>query len=86
MLTSFQTSFPVRQTDTSLTAWVRWHQKGKTSLDFNEARDGVTVASAGPYADHCFSFQTDNHASSSSLNFSQLPDTLCYAEPTMSKH
>jgi len=29
------------------------HQKGKTILDFNEARDvGVVVASAGPYANH----------------------------------
>jgi len=29
------------------------HQKGKTKLDFNEARDdGVAVASAGPYANH----------------------------------
>jgi len=28
-------------------------QKGETSLDFSEARDdGVTVASAGPYANH----------------------------------
>jgi len=33
--------------------WVRRHQKGKTILDFNEARDdGVAVASAGPYANH----------------------------------
>jgi len=29
------------------------HQKGSANLDFNEARDdGVTVASAGPYANH----------------------------------
>jgi len=28
-----------------------WHWKGRTILDFNEAKDdGVTVASAGPYA------------------------------------
>jgi len=32
----------------SRTTWVIWHQKGKTILDFNEARnDGVAVASAG---------------------------------------
>jgi len=34
--------------------WVSRHQKGKTSLDLNEARDdgvfGMAVASAGPYA------------------------------------
>jgi len=41
-----------------LTTWVGWHQKGQTSLDFNEAReDGMAVASAGPYANHC----TSNH-------------------------
>jgi len=33
--------------------WVSWHQKGRTILDFTEARDvGVAVASAGPYANH----------------------------------
>jgi len=33
--------------------WVSWHQKGKTDLDFSEARDdGVAVASAEPYANH----------------------------------
>jgi len=35
-------------------AWVSWYQKGKTSLDLNEAGDdgvlGMAVASAGPYA------------------------------------
>jgi len=32
---------------------VSQHQKGKTILDCNEARDdGVAVASAGPYANH----------------------------------
>jgi len=35
------------------TTWVSRHQKGKTILDFNEARDdGVAGASAGPYANH----------------------------------
>jgi len=37
----------------SKTTWVRWHQKGTTILDFNEARDDVVaVASTGPHADH----------------------------------
>jgi len=44
----------------SMTTWVSRHQNGKTVLengetvlDFNEVRyDGVTVASAGRYADH----------------------------------
>jgi len=37
----------------SRTTWVSHHQKGRTILEFNEARDDeVTVASAGPYANH----------------------------------
>jgi len=37
----------------SRTTWVSWHQKGRTILDFTEARhDGVAVALAGPYANH----------------------------------
>jgi len=35
------------------TTWVIQHQKGWSSLDFNEAGDdGVTLASAGPYTNH----------------------------------
>jgi len=37
----------------SRTAWISPCQKGKTIQDFNEARDdGVTMASAGPLANH----------------------------------
>ena len=40
----------------SRTTWVSRYQKGKTSLDLNEARDdrvlGMAVASAGPYANN----------------------------------
>ena len=32
--------------------WVSRHQKGKTILNFNEARNEVALASAGPYANH----------------------------------
>jgi len=48
------------------------HHKGLTHLDFNEARDdGVAVPSAEPYANICtlLMLQTDNHASTLSLNF-----------------
>jgi len=50
---------------------VSQHRKDQTNLDFNEARDdGVAVASAGPYAKIiCTLLQTDNHTSTSSLNF-----------------
>jgi len=54
----------------SRTTWVSRHQKGKTILDINAARDdGVAMASIGPYANHLYPLQTDNHASTSSLNF-----------------
>ena len=55
----------------SRTTWVSQYQKGKTSLDLNEARDGGfwnVVASAGPYAIFTL-LQTDNRANTPSLNF-----------------
>ena len=61
------------------------YQKGRTILDFNEARDvGVAVASAGPYANHLH-FAPDNHASTSSLNFCG-PDGLPDAQLIASRH
>ena len=39
----------------SKTTWVSWYEKGKTSLDLNEARDdGIwdDSAPAGPYANN----------------------------------
>jgi len=50
---------------------LRQHQKGATSLDFNEARDdGVAVALARPLASHLhLAPKPDNHASILSLNF-----------------
>jgi len=39
----------------SRTTWVSRHQKGETSLDFDEVRrGGVVVASAEPYASHLY--------------------------------
>jgi len=40
----------------SRTTWVSWYEKGRSILDFTEARDdGLEVSSAGPYANHlCF--------------------------------
>jgi len=67
----------------SSTTCISWHQTRQTHLDFNEARDGVALASAGPSASHlhqCTSRQTDNHASTSPLNFylGQMPfQTSC---------
>jgi len=65
------------------TAWVSQHQKGKTILDFNEARDGgMAVASAGPYANHLH-LVPDTSTTSLSL---YRPDALSDAQPTVSKH
>jgi len=71
----------------SRTTWVSQHQKGKTVMDFNEARDdGVAVASAGLYANYfCTLLQTDNHIHTSLLNFYRL-NALPDAQPSSSKH
>jgi len=70
----------------SRTTWVSRHKKGHTNLDFNKARDdGVAVESAGPYAIICTLLQTDNHASTSSLNFYR-PDAVPDTQPAVSKH
>jgi len=65
--------------------WVSRHQKGRTILDFTEARDGgVAVASAGPYANHLH-LTPHNHASTSPVRFYR-PDALPAAQHTVSKH
>jgi len=57
----------------SRTIWVSWYQKGKTSLDSNEARDDGVFVWQRHQLDHmqtiCTLFQTDNHINTSSLNF-----------------
>ena len=49
----------------SWTTWVSWHQKGKTSLDLNEARDDRVLGMQWHQLDQtqtvCISLQTDNH-------------------------
>jgi len=44
---------------------VSWYQKGKTNLDFTEARDSEWQWQV------CTSLQTDNHASTPPLSFLQ---------------
>jgi len=55
--------------------WVSRYQKGKTSLDFNEARDDSVLGWQWHQLHHvqtvCTSVQTDNHTNNSSLNFLQ---------------
>jgi len=67
----------------SRTPLVSLHQKSQTILDFNEAKNGVAVATAEPCANHLTSLQTENHARS--LNLLQT-DALPDAKPTVSKH
>jgi len=66
----------------------RYH-KGKTSLEFNEARNDGVLGCGGiswtRMQTICTSLQTDNHASTPSLNFYN-PDAVPDAQPTVSKH
>ena len=64
----------------SRTIWVSWYQKGNTSLELNEARDGGVLGWQWHQLDHmqtiCISLQTDNHTNTSSLNFYR-PNQQC---------
>jgi len=71
------------------TTCVSQYQKGKTSLDLNEARDDGVFGMQWHQLDHtqtiCTSLQADNHTNTSSLNF-YSPDAFYDAQPTVSKH
>ena len=69
------------------TTQVSRYQKGKTNLNFTEARDSEWQWQ-WHQLDHmqvCTSLQTDNHASTPPLSFYR-PDALLAAQPTASKH
>jgi len=55
----------------SRTIWVRQYQKGKTNLDFTEARDSEWQWHQLGHMQVCNLLQTDNHASTSPLSFLQ---------------
>jgi len=61
------------------------YQKGKTNLDFTEARDSEWQWHQLRYVQVCTSLQTDNHTSTLPLVFYR-PDALPAAQPTVSKH
>jgi len=62
------------------------YQKGKTNLDFTEARDSEWQWHQLGHMQICTSLQADNHASTPPLKFFYRPDALPAAQPTASKH
>ena len=54
------------------TTWVSRYQKGKTNLDFTEARDSEWQWHQLGHMQVCTSLQTDNHASNPPLSFLQV--------------
>jgi len=69
----------------SRTTRVSRYQKGKTNLDFTEARDNEWQRHQLGCMQVCISLQTDNHASTPPLSIYR-PDALPAAQPTVSKH
>ena len=69
----------------SRTTRVGRYQKGKTNLDFTEARDSEWQWHQLGHMQVCSSLQADNHANTPSLSFYR-PDVLPAAQPTVSKH
>jgi len=61
------------------------YQKGKTILDFTEARDSQWQWHQLGYMHVRTLLQTDNHASTPPLSFYR-PDAIPAAQPTASKH
>jgi len=51
------------------TTWVSRYQKGKTNLDFTEARDNEWQWHRLGHMQVCTSLQTDNHTSTPPLSF-----------------
>jgi len=67
------------------TTRVSQYQKGKTSLDFTEARDNEWQWHQLGHMQVCTSLRTDYHASTPLLVFYR-PGALSDARPTVSKH
>ena len=69
----------------SRTTRVSRYQKGKTNLDFTEARDSEWQWQQLGRMQVCTSLQTDNHTSTPPLSFYR-PDALPATKPTASTH
>jgi len=61
------------------------YQKGRTNLDFTEARDSEWQWHQLEQMQVCILLQADNHTSTPLLSFYR-PDALPAAQPTASKH
>jgi len=68
------------------TAQVSRYQKGKTNLDFTEARDSEWQWHQLGHMQVCTSLQTDNHTPALHHSVFYRPDALPAAQPTASKH
>jgi len=64
---------------------VSQYQKGKTNLDFSEARDSEWQWHQPGHIQVCILLQTDNHASTPPPKFFYTPDDLPAAQPTLVK-
>jgi len=60
------------------TTRVSWYQKGKTNLDFTEARDSEWQWNQLGRMQVCTSLQTDNHTSTPPLSFLQAGCPSCH--------
>jgi len=67
------------------TTQVSRYQKGKTNLDFTEARDSEWQWNPLGHVQVCMLLQTDNHSSTPPLSFYR-PDALPATQPAASKH
>jgi len=67
------------------TTRVSQYQKGKTNLDFTEARDDEWQWNPLGHMQVCTLLQADNQASTSPLSFYR-PDALPATQLTVSKH
>ena len=67
------------------TTWASRYQKGKTNLDFTEARDSEWQWHQLDHMQVCTSLQTNNHASTPPLKFFTGRMPFLHAQPTASK-
>jgi len=66
------------------TTQVSRYQKGKTNLDFTEARDSEWQCHQLDHMQVCNSLQSDNHTNTTQVFY--RPDALPAAQATASKH